>query len=170
MMNTVRRRGTRSLDRRLAGVSTIFVVAAFSVLGAGCDKEITDRDVKRVSVAELRVLVAKAEKKPESGVLLLIDPRSPNEFAQGHLPGARNIQLSVLPPNKDADPMFFRPDHVIVYGNNPASTLAKGMTKRLLQVDVNRARFFAGGVDEWAKTGGALVTSEPPQKPTRSPK
>jgi len=141
--------------------------AASVIWSAGCEKEITDRDVKRVSVGELRTLVGKASKKPGSDILLLIDPRSPTEFAQGHLPGARNIQLSVLPPNKKADPMFFRPSEVIVYGNNPASTLAKGMTKRLLQVDVSSARFYAGGIEEWVKTGGTLDSSEMPLKPAR---
>lgn len=123
---------------------------------SGCNDTISDRDVTMVTLAEVRRLAG-------SDKVVIVDPRSPAEFAQGHLPGARNIQLAqVTEKREELDPALAAAGTIIVYGDDPGSGVAKGMTKRLLRAGQKNARFFPGGVSEWQRSG--LPLSKPAGK------
>jgi len=126
-----------------------------------CEKNITDRDIRGISASELRRLMdeSKAKNKPE--LVLLIDPRTPAQFQAGHLPGARNIQLDEFQSQSTRQgriPAYERFETLVVYGNDPASTVARAMSKRLLANDYKTVYWFTGGTAEWVRTGGHLVT------------
>jgi 3-mercaptopyruvate sulfurtransferase SseA len=137
----------------------ILVLAALATLG-GCDRKIKDTDIKLVSVSDVKLMVDRAQRNPAE--VLLVDPRPAKYYGAGHLPGARNIQLPQIDPKDDPDPGISRYAAIVVYGDNPGSAVARAMTKRLLAVGYDGVRFFAGGVEEWAKRY-PLEPARPPE-------
>ncbi len=111
----------------------------------GC--EISDKDIELVSIAEVRSLQQQAEKDPK--VLLLVDPRAPGAYRLAHLPGATNMEFNPQMTERGVDPKVSSYKNIIVYGDNPGSAVARGMTKRLLKVGYEDVRLFAGGLEEW---------------------
>src|SRR4051812_19366791 len=98
----------------------------------GCDRKVKDTDIKIVSVSDVKLLVDKAQRNPTE--VLLVDPRPAKYFEEGHIPGARNIQLPQIDPKGSTDPGLARYSAIVVYGDDPGSATARGMTKRLLAV------------------------------------
>jgi hypothetical protein len=72
---------------------SLWVSLLFVLWTPGCDKNITDRDIRTISGSEVRRLVDDAAAKGKRDLVLLIDPRTPR-VQVGHMPGARNIQLN----------------------------------------------------------------------------
>jgi rhodanese-related sulfurtransferase len=140
----------------------VFMLAAF--LG-GCTGNITDRDVDKhtVSVGEVRRLMDLQQRKGRDDFILMVDPRPESEYAKGHIPGARNLMLSQVKPKDPIDKSIDRYKNIIVYGYDPASAAARGMTKRLMGNGYDNVAFYSGGVYQWTATGGTLMTSEPKQ-------
>ncbi len=125
------------------------LIAAAASLGAtltGCT-EISDEDIKLISVAEVRQLQITAEKEPKA--VLLIDPRSEAAYKHSHLPGAMNLELRPQMRDQGIDPRLANYKAIVVYGDNPGSSAARGMTKRLMFVGYDDVKLFAGGLEEW---------------------
>lgn len=122
-------------------------MAAVVLVGAlgGC--EISDKDIKYVGVAEVRQLQTRAEREPRT--LLLVDPRSPAAFAKERLPGAMHMEFRSDMKDRGVDPRLAAHRNIVVYGDNPGSAAARGMTKRLMHVGYDGVRLFAGGIEEW---------------------
>ncbi|RMH14179.1 MAG: rhodanese-like domain-containing protein [Planctomycetota bacterium] len=130
----------------------------FGVLGCS-ERKVDNRDIEFIGLTQLRVLMDEARGNPDK--LLLIDPRIASEFAAGHLPGAVNIRLPEVDRAAGRDPMIARHSHIVVYGNDPGSAVAQGMTKKLISRRYKNVRMFAGGIAEWRKAGFALEQSAP---------
>jgi len=96
-------------------------------------------------------MIGKAESKPN--LLLLVDPRARERFAEAHLPGARNIVLTDLRDDSTAkrDPRIADHKNIVVYGNNPAGTTARAMAKELMKLDYDGVRLYFGGMQEWTR-------------------
>ncbi len=129
-------------------------VTAVLALSFGCESSPTDREIKAIDLSRVRKLVAAQEASPDSRTLLLIDARLSDDYARGHLPGARNV--SAIPPDRRLDPVYKRHGTVVVYGENPGSPLARGLVKRLLELGIGHARFLPDGYDAWAAAGGRI--------------
>ncbi|MEO0483305.1 MAG: rhodanese-like domain-containing protein [Planctomycetota bacterium] len=123
-------------------------------LVTGCNKDVRDSDIQFISLPELRQRQLDAE-QGQTARVLIIDPRSPARFARAHLPGAQNIRLKDVPEEDPKDPRLERFDRLVVYGDNPASAVAKAMAKRLIYVGYGRktVRWFSGGMAQWAGAG-----------------
>lgn len=85
---------------------------------------------------------------------ILLDARPAEDYAAGHLPGAVNVPMTDIKPEKGT----LRADlagakGIIVYGANPGDTYAIGATKRLLRAGQKGARLFSGGLTEWKNNG-----------------
>lgn len=131
---------------------------ALLVLG-GCRRHTTDADIESISLGQLRSLLQRAQEQPEERVLLLIDPRAPARFAEQHIAGARNVQLSDVPATgRRREIEAFQ--NVVVYGDNPASAPAVAMTKRLISAGYNDPLMFRGGLDAWVASGLETERSE----------
>lgn len=138
------------------GNGLVGLVLGAVLLGAGggaggCSKQITDRDIKPISLVEVRALV-ESERSGRGGALL-IDPRGPSAFAAGRLPGARNIQLSEVKPEDGVNPALDRYGQLVVYGDDPGTGSAVAMTKRLMMTGYKNVRMFMGGLSEWKRAG-----------------
>ncbi|HZW08573.1 MAG TPA: rhodanese-like domain-containing protein [Phycisphaerales bacterium] len=132
---------------------------------SGCETSTSDKDLAKesvlVSLADVRQMMSDRD-AGEEHALLLIDPRAPKYFAEGHLPGARNLRLPDVREDQPRDPALERYARLVVYGENPGSAVAKAMFKRLLAVGYSGIRFFPGGLAEWRSSGYEAETSEPP--------
>lgn len=88
--------------------------------------------------------------------LALIDVRSAEEFAAGHLPGARNIPLDQLPARLVE---LSSNDEIVVY--------CQSGVRSAQAIDLLRGRAFkrvehlTGDFVEWQSNGGAVETSAP---------
>lgn len=136
-----------------------FATAALVSIIFGCTSGRSDKDIITISHADL----AKAMEKQQAGRgprLAIIDPRSAEAYHAAHLPGAR--RLGPMPPNSRVDPEIARAGMVVVYGDDPGSTLARGMTKRLMDLGVSVVRLYPGGLAEWRRLGGRIEGAEAP--------
>jgi len=140
--------------------------AALVVLGlGGCGGGTSDKDISGgvvLTLADVRQAIERRD-GGEPDHALLIDPRAPKYFAAGHLPGAVNLRMPEVREDDPKTAELERYSQLIVYGENPGTAVAKGMFKRLMAADYGGVKFFAGGLDEWTKSGGRVETSELPE-------
>lgn len=105
-----------------------------------------------VSQAETPTLPAEADLPPEALAErlaseqppLLIDVRSPEEFALAHLPGARNIPLERLEAHLETLPKGKEIVAVCLRGRRSAHAVAQ-----LLQAGFQRVKRLHGGLEAW---------------------
>lgn len=151
----------------MAGLAAAVALA----VGSGCEPKITDEDIAAISLPELRRLMDRQSAAADGQLLLLIDPRSPARYAEGHLPGAMNMQITAVPLDAGRDPAIEAYRHKVVYGDDPTSAAARAMAKRLLDARYRGVRMFMGGLREWREAGLPIEQtpqpgdSEPPSSP-----
>lgn len=68
----------------------IAAVAMLAVLASGVLSAQSARDVPRISIDDVKQLMAKKQ-------VVLIDVRDPQSFADGHIPGAINVPFDHIP-------------------------------------------------------------------------
>lgn len=152
-------------------VKSLFLTTLIGVLAgvvlAGCSGSGNISD-KKIEYIDLNQAVDYYEQRTrEEHKALFIDTRKPERFAEGHLPGARNIRGTDIKLEYGLDPTLEKYDNLIVYGENPGSAGARAMAKRLIQAGYNtmlkkRVKLFLGGWVEWDTTGLDIETAEPP--------
>lgn len=132
------------------------LVLAVGCLLGGCAGNIDDSDIRYATLDEVAGLSTRDAEKDD--LLILIDPRPPAAFAESHLPRAVNIQLNEVADRYGVDPAISRHEHIIVYGADPGSAVARAMVKRMLTVGYSkkRVRWFQGGLREWSRAGFPL--------------
>lgn len=82
----------------------------------------------------------------ERGVVL-VDVRGPEEYAEGHVPGAINIPMDEL-PSRVEELDRSAPVHVICESGNRSSTMADFLTDAGFSADT-----VAGGTSAWIRAG-----------------
>lgn len=120
--------------------------------GPGCERTTRDTDIKMIRLSEVRNLYDR-QRGGERELALFVDPRPERAFAQGRIPGARNLRLPQVDPKRDPDPGVAAYGTIVVYGDDPASATARGMTKRLMAAGYDGVRLYAGGLKEWTSRG-----------------
>jgi rhodanese-related sulfurtransferase len=160
-MRQMRNCGSFRAGLRAAAAAVLLVAMGGALLG-GCERKTRDTDIQIISLSEMKTLMDRRE-----GQIVLVDPRPVAAYEAGHIPGARNIQLPQVPPQGGADPSLAAYRHIVVYGEDPGSAVARGMTKRLLAVGHRGVRLYAGGMREWRGRGFevARVASAGPDEP-----
>ncbi len=133
---------------------TISILAGAAVL-SGCT-DIDDRDIEFASLSDVQSLRESLAKHPKAG--LIIDARAGKYYSAGHIPGATNYQLPDFDDKSTKRSTLEAYDELIVYGDNPGSPEAKGLTKRLMFIGYSDIRLFAGGFDEWKEAGLPVET------------
>jgi rhodanese-related sulfurtransferase len=83
---------------------------------------------------------------------LLLDVRSPAEYAGGHLPGAVNVPLDEV----DAVAARYAGQDVVTVCHSGARSLAAA---RLLSAAGARVQSLAGGTEAWRRAGHPVETS-----------
>ncbi|MBF0430801.1 MAG: rhodanese-like domain-containing protein [Fibrobacteria bacterium] len=85
--------------------------------------------------------------------LYLIDVRTPGEFAQGHIPGATNIPLNVLPENIDSLLVFWDKDIVLYCRTGRRASLAVPL---FIQSGFKNVSLLEGDILLWQRKGFPL--------------
>lgn len=148
-----------STDRPSVGrVSLRLAAAAVGLLGmfgVGCSDPVSDKSLRRMTSSELRQLIAEQSSSREPS-LRLMDVRTPDEFAEGRIPGAVNVSLQQFPSNSTVDPRLARFATIVVYGENRASAGPPAVAKRLKAIGYEGVRLYDGGFLEWVRDGGKV--------------
>ncbi|HVB27852.1 MAG TPA: rhodanese-like domain-containing protein [Mycobacteriales bacterium] len=91
--------------------------------------------------------------------LHLVDVREPDEYAAGHVPGARNLPLSTLPLSHHELP---RGECVFVICASGARSQQAARTLELAGFD---AVSVTGGTAAWVRDGHPVLTGTQPSQP-----
>ncbi len=144
-------------------INRIVVIGALGAAALGGCGGITDDDIEFTSLGEVRSLHASLARSPEAA--LFMDARAPKYYAEGHIPGAVNYQLFDFAERTRIRASVEAFDELVVYGDNPGSYEARGLTKRLMEIGYSDVRLFAGGLDEWKAAGLPVEKGEAPATP-----
>jgi rhodanese-related sulfurtransferase len=125
------------MRKRLAGV---FWLLAFAPLLSAQ----AIRNVPRITIDELKPLI-------EKGAVLVIDVRRPDEFAQGHIPGAVNMDYTAV----SAQGTRFKGETraIVTYCACTNEMTAARAAVDLAQLGLPGAKALKGGWDEWLQRG-----------------
>ncbi len=151
---------SREMTCRVAGV--IGIVCAVGTLG-GCSADaITEKDHRPIALAEVRSLTT----GKNADRTLLLDSRLAERYDAGHIPGARNVQLSEARARTGniINPALAGYKTLIVYGEDPGSSAARALTTRLMQLEHDGVRIFEGGMMEWLRAGLSVEKASPVTK------
>lgn len=83
---------------------------------------------------------------------LVLDARTEEAFRAGHIPTARFVPLPQVKEN-ERDPAWEAFRSIVIYGEDPASGLARAIGKRLIQAEYKDVRWLMGGMVEWRSQG-----------------
>ena len=111
-------------------------------------------EIREISPDEVRALLA----RPDRGGFELLDVREPDEFAAGHLPGARlyprgflEVRADLEHPNRDAGLSAARERPLVLYcGGGHRSALA---AQALQRMGFTNVASMAEGWTGWTKRG-----------------
>lgn len=143
--------------KRPLGALFVGLVMTLGLL-AGCESDPSDKDIEYISLGELRTLL----EGKDASKTLLVDPRAPQDYDAGHIPGAQNygINSERAKTGGGLNPVFKGYKHLIVYGDNPSPGPAQAMAKRLMYMKADNVRVFGGGMMEWRRAGLSVEKSD----------
>ena len=126
------------MQRSLAMVGTLLLCAS-----AGLSSQAM-RNVPRISIDELKPLI-------EQGSVLVLDVRRPDEFAQGHIPGAVNLDYTLVAAQGSRFKAETRP--IVAYCACANEMTAARAAVDLAGLGITGAKALKGGWDEWVARG-----------------
>ena len=107
---------------------------------------------------------AELTQRMKKGLVTVIDVRPEDEFALGHVPGARNIPLSELKRHLSK---LDRKTEIVAYCRGPYCVLSFEAVAQLRKLGF-KARRLEDGLPEW-KAAGLPVQAGSPQFPRPEP-
>ncbi len=134
----------------IAGCLTILLLALSSL--TGCETTISDRDVR---TATLENASRWAESDDRT---LFVDARSRADFADGHIPGALNLDLRDLEDN-GVRARLNGARRIVIYGQNPGSARPVALAKKLLKEGIKGGLVMEAGFDGWRDQGRPVVAN-----------
>jgi rhodanese-related sulfurtransferase len=102
------------------------------------------RNVARISIDELKPLV-------EQGSVLVLDVRRPDEFVQGHIPGAVNLDYTLVAAQGSRFKAETRP--IVAYCACANEMTAARAAVDLAGLGITGAKALKGGWNEWVARG-----------------
>ncbi len=100
-----------------------------------------------VSLAEMKRLF-------DEGKAFIIDARSPQEYQEGHIPGAINVPHDQLPEYLDMLNAEVPTDaKVVVYCRGPACDFSDELATELKILEYQDVSVFSGGWEQWTDAG-----------------
>lgn len=160
-MQTTQMKPSVPAPSRIAKCLFLLMICLAAGLFGGCHDTVNDDSIQFATLTQTRALL---QDKP--GVARAIDVRTAKDYGEAHIPNALNLDLALVSENKDSiDPALARYKNVIVYGQDPGSSTARAMAKRLMRAGHNGVLMFSGGMAEWIgaglKTDGTGVKPAP---------
>ncbi|MFM1804807.1 MAG: hypothetical protein RL136_1686 [Planctomycetota bacterium] len=147
--------------RRVPGYTPVAVLAAglLSTL-PGCTHATSDRDLVYRQPAEVIAIAAETKgafvKEPVR--VLWLDPRTPAEFAKGHIPQATNIPFPEIERTHEVACKGY--DAFIVYDTDYDDVMARAAAKRLLELGYRKVYCVVGGLKAWQADGNPVTVGK----------
>lgn len=129
---------------------------------SGCDSKTSDRDLQWVTAYQGIDKVAKptgAFGSRGETVNIWLDPRTPTEYAEGHIPGAVSLPFPMI--EQDHQSLLLNAGTVVVYDTNWDDVIAVSASKRLMELGYSDVYTLRGGLEAWRADGNAVETGAP---------
>ena len=118
----------------------------------------TDQTTVEQTTVEQITVEALASRIEQDSAPLILDVRSPEEYAEGHIPGAVNIHFREVSNQLDAIRELAGGSEVIVYCERGVRA---GIAERsLLKADFSPVLQLTGHMPAWRAAGFSIVTAE----------
>ena len=152
-----------SICRILPRVSTSWIAATLAVLvvlsAIGCQNSTSDRDLvyrrpnEAVEMANTPSGAFGAGGLPK---VLWLDPRTPAEYAAGHIPQAKNIPFPEIERTHEVSCKGY--DMFIVYDTDYDDVMSKAAAKRMIELRYSKVYCILGGLKAWKADGNPVAT------------
>ena len=129
---------------------------------SGCDSKTSDRDLEWVTAYQGIDKIAKptgAFGSRGETVNIWLDPRTPTEYAEGHIPGAVSLPFPMI--EQDHQSLLLNAGTVVVYDTNWDDVIAVSASKRLMELGYSDVYTLRGGLEAWTADGNAVDTGAP---------
>ncbi len=147
----------------LPRVSTSWTAATLAVLvvlsAIGCQNSTSDRDLvyrrpnEAVEMANTPSGAFGAGGLPK---VLWLDPRTPAEYAAGHIPQAKNIPFPEIERTHEVSCKGY--DMFIVYDTDYDDVMSKAAAKRMIELRYSKVYCILGGLKAWKADGNPVAT------------
>ncbi|MCH2145440.1 MAG: rhodanese-like domain-containing protein [Phycisphaerales bacterium] len=131
-------------------------------LTAGCSNKTSDRDLQWVTAYQGIELLAKptgAFGSRGDRVNIWMDPRTPTEYAEGHIPGSISLPFPMI--EQDHQSLLRNAGTIIIYDTNWNDVIAVSASKRLMELGYSDIYTLRGGLEAWKADGNAVDTGAP---------
>ena len=140
----------------MARLLTILLAALFPVLVAcGSEEPTDDASAPSGGSGVVRMSAAEFEDAAAGPDVVVLDVRTPEEYAEGHLPGAVNLDVSD-PGFVEALDELDQDATYAVYCRTGSRSLAAAETMR--EAGFDDVFDLEGGIVAWQSNGGRIVT------------
>jgi rhodanese-related sulfurtransferase len=112
----------------------------------------------------IEIQLAAVKQLVDAGAALVVDAREPDEYAEGHIPGAVNLpfdEATSEPERLEGLPSGGRP--IVVYCGGGSCELSLSLAWELIFAGHTRVTVYMGGFPEWVAAGypTATVSGQP---------
>ena len=150
---------------------TFATICVTIIAGAtACTKSTSDKNMTYVTPFKaVKLMNQPGSMMKRAPVSVWVDPRSPEKYAEGHIPGAINLPFPRM--TAEAGLVLGRYDLFVIYDTSYDDTIAKAASKRLIELDFSDVYTLEGGLKAWTRDGNTLETGfpAPPSAPEKSP-
>ena len=106
------------------------------------------------TLAEGAISLAEMKRRFDAGTGYIIDARSPEEYAQGHISGALNIPHDQLPKYLDTLNSQVPTDgQVTIYCRGPSCDFSDLLATEIKMLGYTNVSVFSGGWEQWSLAG-----------------
>lgn len=121
----------------------------------------TVQDMVAAAKAEIREVPLEQADGAIRQADLLIDVREPDEYHEGHIPGAINIPRGILEFKLTNDPALEdRGLNLVIYCKNSGRSALSA--KAMKELGYAHVQSIAGGIEAWQQAGNPIVKPELP--------
>lgn len=127
----------------------LLIVLAFSLncLGRGAQSQIEEKGYSDITVKELM------EKMERGEEFLLLDVRTPEEYAEGYIEGAVLIPYTEI--EKRYEELGYKDSEIVVYCKMGYRSAIAG--RALAKLGFGNVKNLLGGIEVWKEMGGEVI-------------
>ena len=131
---------------------------------AGCSNKTSDRNLRWITAFQGIDMLGKptgAFGSRGETVNIWLDPRTPTEYAEGHIPGAVSLPFPMI--EQDHETLLLNAGAIVVYDTDWDDVIAVSASKRLMELGYSQVYTLRGGLESWRADGNAVDTGAPSQ-------
>ncbi|MCE9618394.1 MAG: hypothetical protein K8R92_00600 [Planctomycetes bacterium] len=138
-------------------IPPILAILTLAAAAASCTKSTSDRDLTYVTPFKaVELMNHPASLLQRAPLSAWVDPRSPEKYAEGHIPGAINLPFPRM--TAEAAMVLGKYDLLVVYDTSYDDAIAKAASKRLIELDFKEVYTLEGGLKSWTRDGNPVET------------